>query len=85
MLDFLYTGSMMLDFLYNEMTYWLLGTAIIFTFVGRYMAFREHLEDVIAATIESLIEDGYIKTKGAGEKMELVKYVDWKRECNTQD
>jgi hypothetical protein len=67
----------MLDFLYNETTYWLLGTAIIFTFVGRYMAFRDHLEDVIAATIESLIEDGYIKTKGNGEELELIKHIDW--------
>jgi hypothetical protein len=69
----------MLDFLYNEVTYWLLGTAIIFTFVGRYMAFRDHLEDVIAATIESLIEDGYIKTKGNGEELELIKHTDWNK------
>lgn len=75
----------MLDFLLNEMTLWLLGTAVIFTFVGRYMAFRDHLEDVISATIDSLIEDGYIKTKGSGENLEIIKYTDWKKECNTQD
>ena len=75
----------MLDIILNEMTLWLAGTAILFTFFGRYTAFKSNLEDVIAATIESLIEDGYIKTKGSGDKMELIKYVDWKNECNTQD
>jgi hypothetical protein len=43
------------------------------------MAFRDHLEDVIAATIESLIEDGYIKTKGNGEELELIKHTDWNK------
>ena len=58
----------------NEMTYWLLGTAIIFTFVGRYMSYKEHINDIIESTIDSLIKDGYIKTKGEGEKLELMKH-----------
>lgn len=73
---------MILDILYNETTYWLLGTAIIFTLVGRYMGFRSALEDVIAATIDSLIDDGYIKTKGKGEDMKLLKHTEW---CNKSD
>ena len=71
---------MLEQMIYNEMTYWLLGTAVIFTLVGRYMAFQSHLENVIAATIESLIEDGYIKTKGEGKDIELLKH--W--ECNDE-
>ena len=59
------------------MTYWLLATALIFTFVGRYMAIKNHLEDVISATIDTLIEDGYIKTKGAGEKLEMLKHWEY--------
>ena len=58
----------------NEMTYWLLGTAVIFTFVGRYISYRDHLQDIVASTIDSLIEDGYIKTKGEGEDMEILKH-----------
>jgi len=73
---------MLEQILYNEMTYWLLGTAIIFTLVGRYAGFRDRLEDIIAATVESLIEDGYIKTKGHGEKLELLKHTEW---CEKND
>jgi len=65
---------MLEQILYNEMTYWLLGTAVIFTFVGRFTAYRDALQDVVAATIDSLIEDGYIKTKGEGEDMEILKH-----------
>ena len=56
------------------MTYWLLVTAIVFTFVGRAMSYKEHLIDTVESTIDSLIKDGYIKTKGEGEKLELLKY-----------
>lgn len=59
------------------MNLWLLGTAILFTFVGRYMSFHDHLESVISSTIESLIEEGYVKTKGEGENLELIKHTEW--------
>lgn len=68
--------------LYNEMTYWLLFTAVVFTFVGRYMVFRDRLEEIIASTIESLIEDGYLKTKGHGENLEIVKHTEWCEKSN---
>mgnify|MGYP005998701949 FL=1 len=58
----------------NEMTYWLLGTALVFTYVGRWMAYKEHLMDIVESTIDRLVEDGYIKTKGEGEKLELLKH-----------
>jgi len=64
----------MLDMIMNEMTLWLFGTAVIFTFVGRYTAYRDAIADVVSATIDSLIEDGYIKTKGEGESLELLKH-----------
>ena len=64
----------------NEMTYWLLGTAVIFTFVGRYISYRDHLQDIVASTIDSLIEDGYIRTKGEGDDMEILKHWEYKDE-----
>jgi len=64
----------MLDMIMNEMTLWLFGTAVVFTFVGRYTAYRDAIADVVSATIDSLIEDGYIKTKGEGESLELLKH-----------
>ena len=65
---------MLEQILYNEITYWMWGTAVIFTFVGRYTAYRDHLQDVVAATIESLIDDRYIRTKGEGDDMEILKH-----------
>ena len=56
---------------------WLLITAIIFTFVG--MSFRRAPKDyahiVIEATIDKLIEDGFIKTRlDSKGQVELLKY-----------
>lgn len=65
---------MLEQILYNEMTYWLLGTALVFTYVGRWMAYKDHLMDIVESTIDRLVEDGYIKTKGEGEKLELLKH-----------
>ena len=70
----------MLDMFLNETTWWLFGTAVLFTFVGRYTAFRSKLEGVVEATIDSLIEDGYIKTKGSGETLELLKHWEYDEE-----
>ena len=67
----------MLDIFYNEMFWWLFATAVIFTGVGRFMAFRDKLESVVAATIDSLIEDGYLKTRGVGRDMEILKHTEW--------
>ena len=70
----------MLDFLFNETTLWLLGTAVLFTFVGRYMSFKDHVHDITAACIDSLIEDGYLKTRGVGRDMEIIKHTEWCKE-----
>lgn len=67
----------MLDIFYNEMVWWLFGTAVIFTFVGRYMTFRSHVESVISATIDNLIEEGYIKTVLENNELTLLKHTEW--------
>ena len=73
----------MFDMLYNEMFWWLLATAVIFTFVGRWMAFKNIVESVTAATIDSLIADGYLKTQGVGRDMEILKHTEWcEKDCN---
>ena len=68
---------MIYDMFSNETTWWLLGTAVIFTFFGRYTAFKANIEDVVASTIDSLIADGYLKTKGKGENLEILKHTEW--------
>lgn len=62
---------------YDPTTWWLLGTAVLFTMLGRYMSFRDHVHAITAATIDSLIEDGYLKTRGVGRDMEILKHTEW--------
>lgn len=57
--------------------YWLLITAIVYTFVG--MSFRPSKKDmaitIIETTVDRLIADGYIKTrKDENGQLELMKY-----------
>lgn len=56
---------------------WLLGTALIFTAVGWRMGRQTIVYEVVESTIDSLIEDGYLKTRGHGEEQELILWRDW--------
>lgn len=67
---------MLEQILYNEMSYWLLGTAIVFTYVGRRMFFKDEVGNVVESTIDSLIEQGYLKMEGD----DIVKWEDWCKE-----
>jgi len=60
----------------TEMHLWLLGTAILFTLVGRYLFFKDNVSDIVDSTIDSLIEQGYIKLEGN----DIVKWEDWCKE-----
>ena len=65
---------MIASIFYSEMTYWLLGTAIVFTFVGRQLAVKDSVKNTVENTIDSLIAQGYIKTKGEGDNVEILKH-----------
>lgn len=60
----------------TEMHLWLLGTAIVFTYVGRWMFFKDEVGNVVESTIDSLIEQGYLKMEGD----DIVKWEDWCRD-----
>ena len=62
----------------NEL--WLLGTAIVFTWLG-FKFSKTSVEDTTELVIDSLIDQGYIKTIGTGKHMEIIKWRDW---CNDQ-
>ena len=49
-------------------------TSIVFSAFGYFVAIGEARKEMIAATIDSLIENGFLKTKGTGDKVELVKF-----------
>ena len=67
----------MMDFIFNEMFLWLMFAYAVGTVFGRYIGFRRNLEDSVEATIDSLIEQGYIKTEGHGKDMKILKHTEW--------
>lgn len=55
---------------------WIFITAVVFTVVGYSMgkkSTRSLVELAIATTIDSLIREGYLKTRGFGKDMEILK------------
>jgi hypothetical protein len=56
---------------------WLLITAVLFTAFGFFWGRSSVIATVINSTINSLIEDGYLKTRGCGEDEELVRWREW--------
>ncbi len=41
------------------------------------MALKSYVVDAVTATIDSLIEDGYLKTRGTGANMVILKHTEW--------
>ena len=56
---------------------WLFGTAVIFTAVGYFWGKRVEVSAVVESTLDSLIEDGYLKTRGDGASMEILTWQEW--------
>ena len=59
----------------NEL--WLLVTAVIFTGYGWWLGVKSNVINISEAVIDSLIEQKYLKTRGHGENMEILKYTEW--------
>ena len=68
---------MIFDILSNPMIWWLAFAYTVGTLFGRWMSFRNHVHTITEATIDSLIKDGYLKTRGAGKNMEILKHEEW--------
>lgn len=66
--------------IFDEMTLWLLGTAVVFTAVGYIWGVRSQLKSTVASTIDSLINDGYLKTRGTGKDMVILKWREWEND-----
>lgn len=52
--------------------YWL--TAIVFTVVGFSFGIGFNKQLIISLTIDALIDQGYIKTRGFGRNKEMLRY-----------
>ena len=61
-----------------DATIWILSTAVIFTLVGWFWSINTTIKklhaQLIEHTVDSLIEDGYIKTRGTGKDMVILKH-----------
>jgi len=56
---------------------WLLATAVIFTGYGWWLGVKSNVKNISEAVIDSLIEQKYLKTRGHGKDMEILKYTEW--------
>jgi len=56
----------------NEM--WLLVTALIFTAYGWWMGVKNNSSHITALVIDSLIDEGYLRTRKNGDEIEILKW-----------
>lgn len=68
---------MIFDMLLTAQTAMIFITAVVFTVVGWFMATTHNVKNTIEATIDSLIKAGYLKTRGTGEDIEILKWREW--------
>lgn len=67
----------MFDFIFTEQSAMIFITAVIFTLVGYVWGVRAVVTKAVTHTVDSLISEGYLKTRGSGETLEIVKWRDW--------
>ena len=56
---------------------WLLFVYAVGTAFGWWWGVKSKLFNVSESVIDSLIEQGYLKTRGYGENMEILKHTEW--------
>jgi hypothetical protein len=52
------------------------GTAVVFTICGYRMG-KNKIRNHVEMTIQSLLDDGYLKAEGTGEEMKILKWREW--------
>ena len=56
---------------------WLFFAYAVGTAFGWYMGFKGQVKNVSEAVIDRLIEQKYLKTRGYGDNMEILKHTEW--------
>lgn len=64
----------MIDLVFSQLGAMVFTTAIIFTVFGWYIGKSSQIESLVATTIDSLIKDGYLRTRGKGANLEILKW-----------
>ena len=64
----------MIDLVFSQIGAMVFATAVIFTIFGWYIGKSSQVESLVAITIDSLIKDGYLRTRGKGASLEILKW-----------
>lgn len=59
---------------------WLLFTAVVFTWVGTFIS-KWRAVNHTEVVIDSLIDQGFLKTRGTGKNIQILKWREW---CDDQ-
>lgn len=62
----------------SEFILWMLFAYTAGTAIGYYFGKNGNIKDALEMFLDRLIADGYIKTRGTGDDIELLKY--WEEE-----
>jgi hypothetical protein len=61
---------------------WLFFAYTLGTLFGLYFGFKGNVHNLSEKIIDSLIEEGFLKTRGYGKNMEILKPEEW---CDDQN
>ena len=64
---------------------WLFFTAVTFTMVGFFWGASIKTDKAAAHVIDTLIKEGYLRTRGSGDQMKILKYWEEERDENIQE
>jgi len=56
---------------------WLFFAYAVGTAFGWYTGVKSNVRGVTEAVIDNLIEQKYLKTRGSGRNLEILKYTEW--------
>jgi hypothetical protein len=65
-----------MDF-FTQDTTWLFLAYTLGTGIGWYLSKISDTKKVVADMIDSLIEQNFLKTKGHGDNVEIIKHTEW--------
>ena len=67
---------------FSENVGWLLFAYVVGSAIGWYLGKKSNAMILAEDVIDSLIEQGFLKTRGHGENMQILKHTEW---CDDKD
>ena len=72
-----------MEFFTQDMA-WLFFAYTVGTVFGLWFGFKGNAMRISEQVIDSLIEQGFLKTRGHGRDMEIIKYTEWCDDKNSR-